>query len=279
VHQHYHLLSVVDLLQAIEAHEPLPPKSLLVTFDDGYHDFLETAWPILERYQIPTLMFLATGYLSPQGELYWWDLLYQGIFRTCRSPLSLPGGRVFPLESQNQRWLAFLELKKLISTEKGDRFKPLLEGILESLDFVPLTTGFLISWSEARLLHQQGCYLAAHTRNHVILSSVPVEEAIQQIRNSQEDIQREIGTALPVVAYPSGHSQDLNEAVLPLLRQDGYKLAMSSIPGINVLPRSELLMLKRIGLSTQVNITEFRLALTGIYNLYCLAQRQLFHRD
>jgi peptidoglycan/xylan/chitin deacetylase (PgdA/CDA1 family) len=279
VREHYHLLSVVDLLQAIETHEPLPPGSLLVTFDDGYHDFVDTAWPILERYQIPTLMFLATGYLSPPSELYWWDLLYQGICQTRRSRLSLPGGKDFPLEDHAQRWQAFLELKRLLITENGDRFKILLDGILDSLDFVPQTAGLMMNWSEARLLHKQGCHLAAHTRSHVILSSVPAEQAIQQIRDSQQDIYREIGTTLPVLAYPSGHSPDLNQALLPLLHQDGYQLAMSSIPGINAWPQSELLMLKRIGLSTRVDLSEFRLALTGIYHFYCMVQRQFFHRD
>jgi peptidoglycan/xylan/chitin deacetylase (PgdA/CDA1 family) len=279
VREHYHLLSVVDLLQAIETHEPLPPGSLLVTFDDGYHDFVDTAWPILERYQIPTLMFLATGYLSPHGELYWWDLLYQGICQTRRSRLSLPGELDLPLEDQDQRWHAFLKLKRLLNAASGNQFGTLLDGIIDRLDFVPQKDGLMMDWTEARLMHTRGCHLAAHTRSHVILSTLPADQAIQQIRDSQQDIYREIGTTLPVLAYPSGHSPDLNQALLPLLHQDGYQLAMSSIPGINAWPQSELLMLKRIGLSTRVDLSEFRLALTGIYNVYCTIQKQLFHHD
>jgi peptidoglycan/xylan/chitin deacetylase (PgdA/CDA1 family) len=251
----------------------------MVTFDDGYHNFLDTAWPILERYQIPTLMFLATGYLSPQGELYWWDQLYQGICQTRRSRLSLPSGMDFPLEDHGQRWHAFLELKQQLSVEKGSRLRTLLDGIMESLDFVPQTSGLMMDWSDARLLHRRGCHLAAHSRSHPILSRVSVEEAIQQIRDSQQDIKREIGTVLPVIAYPSGHSQDLNMAILPILRQDGCKLAMCSIPGMNILPLYEPLLLKRIGLSTGVSLSEFRLALTLIYHFYCTVQNRLFHRD
>ena len=140
---------------------------------------------------------------------------------------------------------------------------------MERLEVTPETTGILMSWSDARWLNERGCHLAAHTRNHSILSHIPVEEARQEIHDSRQDIRREIGTVWPVIAYPSGRASDCGDDLSPILQEEGCRLAMASIPGINVLPRSDLLRLKRIGLSTRITMPVFRLILTGLYHVYC----------
>src|SRR5512139_4148559 len=148
--EHYRLLSIRDLLQAIEAKESLPPKAVMVTFDDGYHDFLETAWPILESYQVPALMFLATGFLSHEDQLFWWDRLYQGICKTNCTRLSLPPAGDLPLETKDQRWQTFLEIKRQISCMDFHLAMQLVDRIMERLEVAPETAGLLMSWSDAR---------------------------------------------------------------------------------------------------------------------------------
>ncbi|MEN6409564.1 MAG: polysaccharide deacetylase family protein [Anaerolineaceae bacterium] len=279
VRQNYHLLSIIDLIQAIESRDLLPPQSLLVTFDDGYRDFLDTAWPILERYQIPSLLFLATGFLFPENQMYWWDQLYQGIYRTRLTRLNLGPIGNFQFENIHQKRSVFNELKRQISARCNSHAVQLFDQIMEKLDVIPQTTNLLLTWNEVRYLQEQGCYLATHTRNHPILSHLPAENALQEIRDSQQDLYRELGTVLPVVAYPSGHSQDCNDHLAPLLRENGFILAMSSIPGMNILPGCDLLRLKRIGVSPRVNMTVFKLVLTGVYHIYCRMQANIFHRD
>ncbi|HEY3312588.1 MAG TPA: polysaccharide deacetylase family protein [Anaerolineales bacterium] len=275
----YRLLSIVDLIRAIDNREHLPPKSIMVTFDDGYHDFLDTAWPILERYQIPTLMFLSTGFLSAGSQMYWWDRLYQGISRTRRKQLRLSPACNYPLENKEQRWRAFIELKKKFCTQGNDLANQYLDRIMEELDVTINKSDLLMNWCDARHLKERGCYLAGHTRSHPILSRMPVETALQEIRDSQKDILQEIGEVWPIVAYPSGQSEDCNKDLQPLLQRDGFKLAMSSIPGINVFPGCDLLRMKRIGLSHRVRLPEFRMILTGIYHFPITVQAKVLNKD
>jgi len=58
---------VIDL-EAVLAHyvdrQPLPPRSVLITFDDGYHDNLENAVDVLRRYGYPAVLFVPIGYLD-----------------------------------------------------------------------------------------------------------------------------------------------------------------------------------------------------------------------
>jgi peptidoglycan/xylan/chitin deacetylase (PgdA/CDA1 family) len=276
----YCLLSITDLLRLIEDGAPLPSMAAMITFDDGYRDFIDVAWPILQRYQAPALMFLPTGFLYPENQLFWWDRLYQAVRRTACKSLELPDGSGrLALDDPARRWQAFQQIKRSICTESNECAMAWLELVMERLDVPIKTDGFVMNWDDARRLHAQGCHLAAHTRTHPILSRLPVEQALEQIRLSQLDIEREIGSALPVVAYPSGHSADCNDELSPLLQQDGFVIAMSSIPGQNVFPGGDLLRLKRIGLSPRLGQAEFRLVLTGAYHAYCTVQAKVFKKD
>jgi len=47
---------------------PLPDKAFLVTLDDGFEDNYSNAFPILQRYQIPAVIYLATGLVGKTNQ-------------------------------------------------------------------------------------------------------------------------------------------------------------------------------------------------------------------
>lgn len=273
--QSYHFLSIHDLLAAIKEQKPLPAQSVMITFDDGYRDFLEFAWPILEHYQVPTLMFLPTGFISQKNKVFWWDQLYQGVFNTKKNSLDLPSSQSFSLQTKNQRWDSFIRLKRLVSGMDFHAAMQLVDQIMEVLEITPKNNGNIMDWSDARFLQDHGCYLAAHTVNHPILSRITITQARQEIHDSRQEIARELGVTWPVLAYPSGHEKDLNNDLWPILNKEGIIFGMTSIPGINIFPRANLLNLRRIELSPRLNFLEFQPLLTGIYHLTCTARNFL----
>src|SRR5438445_2959045 len=64
--------NVVDL-QAVLDHyvdgKPLPPRAVLITFDDGYHDNLDNAARVLSKYGYPAVLFVPVGYLDDRQPL------------------------------------------------------------------------------------------------------------------------------------------------------------------------------------------------------------------
>lgn len=60
----YTVVSVSDILKARENNRELPPKSVLLSFDDGYRSFYETVYPMLKSYGYTALLALETGWLE-----------------------------------------------------------------------------------------------------------------------------------------------------------------------------------------------------------------------
>lgn len=55
------VITLDDLVEARAGRAQLPPQSIIITFDDGFRDFVDNALPTLERLKFPVINFLPTG--------------------------------------------------------------------------------------------------------------------------------------------------------------------------------------------------------------------------
>lgn len=70
----YTSISLADLALALQAGYPLPDKPIILTFDDGYRDNFEIAFPLLQKYGFKATFFLLTAPLDAQDPAYiTWD--------------------------------------------------------------------------------------------------------------------------------------------------------------------------------------------------------------
>jgi peptidoglycan/xylan/chitin deacetylase (PgdA/CDA1 family) len=103
--------------------------------------------------------------------------------------------------------------------------------------------GSVLDWSTLRRLAGEGLTLGIHTRTHPLLDRVRLETAVEEIRGARDDLEREVGPTLPVLAYPSGaHGGDAVEAA----RRAGIELAFTTRRGGVDLRRADPLRLPRI---------------------------------
>jgi peptidoglycan/xylan/chitin deacetylase (PgdA/CDA1 family)/GT2 family glycosyltransferase len=62
---------LADWRQAMQRREALPGRAVLITFDDGYRDFQDHAWPTLERHGFSAAVFLVADRIGAKNE---WDV-------------------------------------------------------------------------------------------------------------------------------------------------------------------------------------------------------------
>ncbi len=60
----YHTITPQELHDAVSSSTALPTKPVLITFDDGYRDQYENAFPVLKKYQLKATFFLITKYFN-----------------------------------------------------------------------------------------------------------------------------------------------------------------------------------------------------------------------
>ena len=83
-----------------------------------------------------------------------------------------------------------------------------------------------MNWDEIRGMQASGLIeFGAHTHSHVMLDQVSLAEAEQEIQLSRDEIERQLGVAPTLFAYPNGNYTPELEA---LLVRHGFKAAVTT---------------------------------------------------
>jgi peptidoglycan/xylan/chitin deacetylase (PgdA/CDA1 family) len=257
----YHPISIFDVLEALQKKDRtiLPPRAVLVTFDDAYQDFEQHAWPVLKRYHIPVTLFVPTAFPDHPERLFWWDRLFHALHSTIKSEIRTPMGNL-ALSTDLERSQASLRLKNYIKSLPNDAAIAFVEDVEQQLDVSP-QANCVLRWEELRKLAQEGVTLAPHTQTHPIMNHIPPGAMQNEALESLRDLQREIGEIPPVFAYPSGFH---NAEVVRAVRAAGFKLAFTTERGINILGRDDPLQLQRINVGAQTTVPILRAQLLSL---------------
>lgn len=239
--RHYCPISMQDLFEFYDHGTRLPRRAVMVTFDDAYSDFARYAWPIMKQYQIPATLFVPTAYPDQPERYFWWDRLYHAIKDTSHTSLQMEAG-VIPLETPEQRTIAFKHLRGYVKTIPHVKALAWLEDVYRQLE-APPPTHSVLTWDELRQLYNEGVTMGAHTRTHPMVHRITVQEAREEAVGAFYDLQQQLGDVPPIFAYPSGGFSD---EVVQMLDQEGFAFAFTTVKGINDLKTADRLRLRRI---------------------------------
>ena len=259
----YRAVSAEEVLDAARGGRPLPPRAVLVTFDDAYRDFREIAWPILRRHRIPATVFVPTAFPDHPEREFWWDRVYRAAVTSRRAALDLPPLGLLPLDTPQRRRASIRVMQRFLIAIPHAEAMPLAERICDELGGVAALRGEVLSWGELRALARDGVALCAHTRTHPALDQIPIEQARAEIRGAYEDLRRQIGASLPILAYPFGAHSD---RVVEVAGQEGFELALTCLDGHNPTPFREPLRLRRTNITTRTSPLVFGFRLLKVFS-------------
>jgi peptidoglycan/xylan/chitin deacetylase (PgdA/CDA1 family) len=261
--KHCHVISMDELCKRIEKKEPIKPRTVAITFDDGYLNNLTVAARILKKYELPATLYLATRYVDQQ-EPQWIDELYSMFKTSDVTNLVLPdlGFENADIRSNETRQTVHSQIAKLLLSLSYETRRRHLDNIKSQLKPSINTPRLTLCWDEVRQLQEKypNITLGVHTKDHVDLTVCNPVEAENQITSSLKSFEQETGRPARHFSYPYGRSNTDVEAVV---RSVEFKSAVVTEPAKQIANDSNRYSLSR--LETPVDRLMFGFKLSGAY--------------
>ena len=243
---------------------------VLITFDDGYLDNYQVAFPILRSHGVQGVFFLATSMVG-SCSVPWWDHI-AFLMRTARQrrfSLHYPADLAIDLV-ENGMTKSLRDLLSLyMRPGNADPERFILELREEAQgDDLPGTRRFL-SWDEAREMIGGGMAIGSHTHSHTVLSQLGPDRQRQELARSRTLLREQLGIEADALAYPIGATSSFSDQTQQLAQEVGYRAAFSFHGGTNLPGMTRPYDVKRVAVDHQ-GWTRFRVQaaicrLTGNY--------------
>lgn len=240
--------NVLPLSDAIErsADGSLPPRTVCITFDDGYRDNVDIALPMLRDAGLHATFFIATGYLN--DGIMWNDQVIHAVRFQPAGTWDLTGiglGRCEVSDMASRRALfaqIITHLKHREPAQRAAAAQSLYDASPGPRERLMMTDGELAS------LHEAGMAIGGHTVSHPILTRLHPDAAREELSAGRARLAALTGAPVSLFAYPNGKADQDYDASHAALAQDvGFDAALSTVWGYAdaASPRYEL---PRVGL-------------------------------
>jgi peptidoglycan/xylan/chitin deacetylase (PgdA/CDA1 family) len=274
----FSVVSLEHLLAWLQGRAELPDYAALITFDDGYRDNFDYGLPILRQHGLPAVLFLATACVG-SSQPFLWDLGAYCFRRTRRTGAALPlcGFWRWPDEGARQRALhAWLRKAKRCPADESGELSRALARALEVEVPAEAFLGQHVSWPEVHQMLRAGVAIGAHTHHHAILSRIPPPRAREEVVESKQRIEAELGAAVHAFAYPNGLADDYRARDVAMLRREGFAAAFTLLEGPTgrKAVRRDPLEIRRILVSRNDDLASFAAKVTGFTRFVRQMRRQ-----
>jgi len=244
----------------------LPKNTILITFDDGYRDNLTEALPVLEKYNVPATIFITTGLIDHETNLWWYEIEHivkslSLLEFTWRKKLYL-----LPLSTDSDKNLAVNTLETLFKGLDQLEQERLLVLLKDCGDSTYSYDKEMLTWEEIRELDNHPLItIGAHTVNHSVLSHVSENELRDEIVHSKMILEEKVGHKISHFAYPFGEAGQVGPREFSISATAGFKSAFTTRPG-HLFPehRNHIHALPRVMIEDFDTFESFQWKLSGL---------------
>jgi peptidoglycan/xylan/chitin deacetylase (PgdA/CDA1 family)/CelD/BcsL family acetyltransferase involved in cellulose biosynthesis len=226
------IVPLAPSLRQLTTGQPLPPRAIALTFDDGYRDNLEVGAPVLERLGLPATFFLVPGILDGTVSP-WWETVAWALRRTPRASVDFQGQTLATRGRAARRTLEALtdRLKEHDQAGRGRAVAELVERLEPHGE--PDHRRLFLDWEGARELLRRGFEVGAHSSDHAILARESPAAQLTDLVESRRRLEAELDVTVDVLAYPNGSRADYDAATVDAARRAGYSHGLTARSGWN----------------------------------------------
>jgi peptidoglycan/xylan/chitin deacetylase (PgdA/CDA1 family) len=231
----YGLVSLEEAAEELGRNSASKAPFAVFTLDDGYLDNRDHAWPVFRAHACPFTIFVSPDIADGKCEL-WWRGLEALIASNEELDLELDGERFQgSIRTDAEKWTMFrrmywpLRLCPEIEQRQWIRRACAAYGI----DLNAICRQQAMSWDDIRAINRDGlCTIGAHTVGHHALNKLDADDAMREVTGSRDRIASEIGEVPQTFAYPYGDEASAGPRDFELIRQAGFKVAVTTRKGM-----------------------------------------------
>ncbi len=201
IRQHCDPITLDDWREAVAGRSPLPPRPVLITFDDGYRSVSRIGAPILAAYDLPAVVFVCTDPIA-ERRLLWFD------------HVAARDG-----EAEVERWKS-CDYERWVATCADT------PAVADDDPRALMTADELVAMDRSGRIE-----IGGHTARHPILARASRQRQRDEVVRNLEAIRQWTSRPVRAFAYPNGRpGLDYTETTVDILRELGIDAAFTMRP-------------------------------------------------
>ena len=266
--RNYRFFSLDQLQQTLQNGQS-QQKFVVFTFDDGYFDVYQYAYPIFKQYEVPFAIYVSTNF-PDQTAILWWYMLEEFVLAKEQISFQLGGKQhEIPCSNQEEKEAAFAQLRQIILSEPDQQN---LKGILKAIfgdmydTLMKNSRSLSLTWEQIQELSRDPLVtIGAHTVNHYPLSQLDEAMLQEEVEGSRQRIEEKIGQEVKHFAYPFGKKSEVSLREFDYVQRAGFATATTTRIG-NIFPahKNHPTALPRISINEVTHAPVLTLQTTGM---------------
>jgi len=245
----FDVISLDDLLLHLKSKSN--EFKIAITFDDGYSDNLDYAYPILEKFKAPATIYIITKFINNQF-IPWWVKLDHFIKNNKK------------IIDNKKKIFEFYKNKILLSDQLTvDKIILSIIGINNKLKYNKI---FLNQKEIQSLGKQKLITIGSHSHSHYNFSQLTQEQTLRELRISKSILEKIIKKKILHFSYPYGGYANINFKHTKLLKNLGYLSAVTTIS--KKLYQPYQFELPRVFVNNDNHLLRLKLKLLGFRKFY-----------
>lgn len=234
--EHYDVLSLDSSIE--DWFENGSRDAVIISFDDGYYDFLHNAVPVLEKYHIPATIFITTGNIDSDQE-NWTDSILRAIFSNNKHNDFFTFEDEFyhgkyPTRNYQEKYDFYQLVRRFFLVSSAEKRKMYEDDLLKwsGLSRTGRKNRRIMTSEEIKKISQKReISIGAHTVTHACLRHLSVSEQRTEILESKKSLEKIIGKEVKLFSYPFGSKDDYSDVTVGLLKDLGFEKSVVAYPG------------------------------------------------
>ena len=268
---HYEIVHLDYLIDEIRNGRSVKGK-IAITFDDGFKDSYESAYPILKKYNVPAVFYLIGNACETNPLIIWWIAIEEVINSAYKKKLSFHYDDFsinISINSLSNKIDAVKKLSSIFMSIPVDKHVSLLNTIIASLGqhIVPDHRSLVLSKEMIVEMYSSGLVsFGGHTQSHADLSLIDNDMLYREIVEQKQALESILNIPIDSFSYPYGMPRFISENAVDVVKLAGYKYAVTGVTGQLSRNSEDYFMLPRITTTGCKSVHDLKVRISYAFN-------------